>query len=148
MLVCKNCKKEKDKSAFSKHSGCKIGYDTSRCKTCKKSYYEWKNTPLEKKIYNRVKARAKEKNIAFDLDLSDIVIPDACPVLNHTFIYGDLDWTYSVDRQNPNGGYTKDNILIISNKANRAKNNLTLDEFRKVLSYMEGIENNAQFTNN
>lgn len=141
MLTCKKCGKEKSKAEFSVHSSCKSGYDTSSCKACKKAAHDWKQVPIEKRIYHRVKARAKEKNLDFDLDLSDIVIPDKCPVFNHEFIYNDTDWTYSVDRKDPIKGYVKGNIMIISNKANRAKNNLSIDEFKLVLAYMEGIKN-------
>lgn len=71
----------------------------------------------------------------FDLDLEDIVIPDVCPVLGHRFIYGDSDWTYSIDRVDNELGYVKGNIAIVSNKANRIKNSATKKELEAVLSY-------------
>ena len=99
-FVCKKCGKKKDSSHFSKHSGCKSGYDISRCKYCKKSEYDWSQVPLNKRIFNRAKSRAKKKGWDFNITLSDIIIPEKCPVFNNPLIYGDLDWTPSIDRIN------------------------------------------------
>lgn len=40
-------------------------------------------------MWSRAKKRAKIKNIPFDIEISDIIIPDVCPVFNIPFIIGD-----------------------------------------------------------
>lgn len=134
-LLCKACGEEKGSSSFSAHSGCVSGYDTSRCKSCKKSAYDWAQVPIERRIYNRIKTRAKHKGIEFNLSLEDIVLPSECPVFRVPFDYGHPDWTYSVDRIAPDKGYTKGNILIVSNKANRIKSDATPEELRIVAEF-------------
>lgn len=67
-----------------------------------------------------------------------------CPVFNVPLKFGDKnDRTYSpsLDRLDPHGGYTVENVRIISWKANRLKSNATSTELEAVVAYMkkEGI---------
>lgn len=140
MLICKNCGKEKSENDFSVHIQCKSGYDISRCKACKKSAFDWKKQPLNKRIYNRAKARAKEKGIEFTIELSDITIPDVCPVFKIPFVYGDHGLTYSIDRIDPNKGYVKGNVIIMCNRANMMKNNATLEEVELLYLWMKSLK--------
>lgn len=135
MLLCKACLIEKDEDCFSKKAQCKAFRDTSRCKDCKKAAWDWKQTPVEKRIFNRIAARARKHNLAFNLTIEDINLPELCPVLKKPFIYGDWEWTYSVDRIDNNKGYVKGNIIIVSNRANRLKNNATLEDFEAIIEY-------------
>jgi len=75
-LICKNCGKTKDSSKFSQHKGCKSGFDISRYKLCKKSALDYSKVSIEKRMYHRAKSRDKSKNIEFDLEFDDIVIPE------------------------------------------------------------------------
>lgn len=134
-LLCKTCNKHRPESDFSKHKSCVGGFDTSRCKPCKKARADWAKVPLEKRIYNRAKSRAKKMGRDFDISLEDIVIPNRCPVLNVEFVYGDPDWTYSIDRLDNSKGYVKGNIIIVSNRANKLKNNATKEELQNVLDF-------------
>ena len=89
-------------------------------------------------LYKSAKQRSKKYNIPFNLELNDIVIPDVCPVLGIQLVQGDgvsFDGSPTVDRILPQLGYTKGNIIIISMKANRIKNNATLNELKKVYEY-------------
>lgn len=89
-------------------------------------------------LYKSAKSRSKKYNIIFNLELNDIVIPDMCPVLGIQLVQGDkvsFDGSPTVDRIIPELGYTKGNIIIVSMKANRIKNNSTLDELKKVYEY-------------
>lgn len=138
ILHCKTCDQDKDSSEFSPHKQCASGFDISRCKPCKKAKVSWAKQPLDKKIFNRAKHRAKIKGWDFDIELSDIILPINCPVFGKPLIYGDIDWAYSIDRTDSTKGYVKGNITIMSNKANRAKNNLTVEEMTLVLEYMKG----------
>ena len=83
---------------------------------------------IEYRMLARAKNRAKAKGLDFDLELSDIVIPEVCPLLGIPLIKGDgkiHDGSPSLDRKDPKRGYTKDNVWIISQLANKIKNNAT-----------------------
>ncbi len=43
----------------------------------------------------------------------------------------------TLDRVVPSLGYVKGNVRVISFRANRLKNNATIDEIRAILAYME-----------
>lgn len=108
---------------------------------------DWhRNNPIRSYLL-AAKKRAKDKGIPFDLEESDIIFPPLCPVLE---IPIDLiktdgprrrsDNTPSLDRLNPSKGYVKGNIQVISWRANRLKNDATLDELERIVKY---IKNNT-----
>ena len=97
-------------------------------------------------IWCYVKKRATQKGIVFDLDVEDIPeIPLMCPVLGIEIkankISAPLDSSPSLDRINPNLGYVKGNVRIISNRANRIKADATADEVELILKDLRRIEN-------
>lgn len=73
----------------------------------------------------------------------DIGIPEFCPILGVKLIpYGkDLkartNNSATIDRIIPSRGYVRGNIQVISFRANRIKNNATLDELKAIIAYME-----------
>lgn len=87
--------------------------------------------------------RAKTKGLPFDLTREDIVIPEFCPVLGFRLEWGrgQMGWRNmlapSLDRVNPQLGYVRGNVKVISNRANHLKSNGTISEMRAVLAYME-----------
>jgi hypothetical protein len=96
-------------------------------------------------LWCQAKRRAKKKNLEFDLKPEDIIeIPKICPVLGIPIFVGDgklTDNSPTVERIDNNKGYTKENVIIISYKANRIKNNATLEELKKVVRFYEKIQN-------
>jgi hypothetical protein len=86
---------------------------------------------LESGMLLRARKRAKEKGLDFNIELSDIIIPEYCPLLNvkltanerHNYRYNP-----SLDRIDSSKGYIKGNIQVISNLANVMKNNATPEE--------------------
>ena len=104
------------------------------------------NSQVEKRIHSRVKSRAKKMGIPFNLEVSDIVIPEACPVLGIKLVTTNQGQGYhtnspSLDKIDPNKGYTKGNVRVISARANLLKNDATAHELRLVLVDLERIEN-------
>jgi hypothetical protein len=103
---------------------------------------EWKiqRNKRRKELYSQnhllyllkaVKYRAKKQGLIFSLTSSDLVIPEFCPLLNIPLKKGNNkpdDFSPNIDRINPNEGYTKENCWIISHRANRIKNNASLEE--------------------
>ena len=95
-------------------------------------------------MWSRAKKRAKEKSIPFEIEVSDIIIPDMCPVLGIKFVVssngkGPGDTSPSLDRIDSKLGYTKENVKVISFKANRIKSDAEVNDVEKVLEYMKSM---------
>jgi hypothetical protein len=88
------------------------------------------------------KARAKRDGRIFDLKKSDITIPSHCPVLGLLLECGTREVhenAPTLERINPNGDYVKDNVIVISYRANRIKNDASLQELAAVLSFFSKL---------
>lgn len=103
------------------------------------------NNPQSTKLalLRSAKQRAKSRGLDFNIDASDIDLPDKCPLLgiplfssykgeNKTY-----DNSYSIDRIDPRKGYIKGNVWVISYKANRIKNDATLDELETLVKNLK-----------
>lgn len=150
-LVCKSCrKKQVSKSrqklyANRKQKGlctkcgnkaiegylyCSSCYDKKR-KIAKKMTLS--QSP-EKRILYGARTRAKKQSLECNLTYEDIKIPDKCPILGipiFTTWTGKCGPNYNsptIDRLDNTKGYTRDNINIISWRANRIKKDATLEE--------------------
>lgn len=94
---------------------------------------------FELHLWRSAKQRAIRKGYTFNLDVENIKIPDKCPVFNVPFIYGtagSYQYSPSLDRINSSGGYTKDNIQIISMKANTMKSSATKQELSQFANWV------------
>ena len=84
------------------------------------------------RLWAACKQRAAISELEFDLEVEDIVIPKTCIYLGCTItnIYGEgRVWSNaSVDRIDPDIGYVKGNIQVISDLANRMKQNASVDQ--------------------
>jgi len=95
------------------------------------------------KMWRVAKTNAKRLHREFAITLDDIVIPEYCPLLKikldeHSKI---IDNIPSLDRINNNLGYIKENILVVSWRANRIKSNYSLDELKIMTNNLEKILN-------
>lgn len=95
------------------------------------AYYLWHNA----------RDRARKKNLPFNIELSDVVVPEKCPVLG-TDIYTSAHGmsrlhSPSLDRLVPSLGYVKGNVRVISLRANSIKNDASPGELRKVADWLE-----------
>jgi len=87
----------------------------------------------------QVRKRAKQKGWECTITHEDIRIPEHCPVLGIKLKNGVgkfCDASPSVDRLDSSKGYTPDNILVISYRANRIKCDANLSEILLVADYM------------
>jgi hypothetical protein len=92
-----------------------------------------KTKTQEYRLYFLAKQRANQKNINFNLDVDDIIIPEYCPILNLKLRKNHKGWAPdapTLDRIIPEKGYVKGNVKVISGKANVMKNNATLKELK------------------
>lgn len=90
------------------------------------------------------KNRSKKKNLDFNIDVSDIVIPETCPVLGIPLYLGNRILSPNsptIDRIDSSKGYVKGNVRVISSRANTLKNNATLEELRLVYEDSKKLSN-------
>jgi hypothetical protein len=86
-----------------------------------------------------------EHNYCIDLKVEDIVIPPFCPVFGYRLErnLGGKTAKFnspSVDRIDPLKGYTKDNVQVLSYKANCMKNNATNEELLKFAEWILSLK--------
>lgn len=139
--LCTKCGRILPFSAFGKHSKGLFGIDC-RCRECRKpkSAAGYIHRSYEHHIFDRARSRASKKGLDFDIEVSDIVIPEFCPALGIPLVRatGHLtDNSPSIDRIDSTKGYIKGNIAIISNRANRIKSNSTPTELRRIANWAE-----------
>ncbi len=102
----------------------------------------WISHP-EELLWRNARARAKKLGLPFSITIEDIVIPVFCPVLGIRLQRGEKKYgpaSPSLDRKTPELGYTRDNILVISWRANEIKGNATAEELQAVAIYAWMIE--------
>jgi hypothetical protein len=153
---CTCCKEIKPLSEFNKDKTKKDGL-VSRCRSCvskrMKVYHDankdkarayreknkdkiternkaYKEANREQSHWQQIKQRALKKRLAFDLTVEDVSNYDTCPVFGWKLErgLGKQRNSPSIDRIDPKGGYTKDNIQIMSDKANTMKQDATPEE--------------------
>lgn len=110
---------------------------------CSKYYQTWRRKNPEQYMYNSAKRRAKEKNLDFNIEVSDIIIPEYCPILGIKLEMGDMRSkgnSPSLDRRDNSKGYVKGNICVISNKINHCKADLSADNIKALYRYVSGLD--------
>lgn len=103
---------------------------------------DWVLNNFEKNLLGAARRNARSKKLEFSIELSDIVIPETCPVFGFR-LEKRRDKGYnqpSLDRIDNTKGYVKGNVWVISYKANRLKNNATLEELRMLVKALEKFE--------
>jgi hypothetical protein len=96
----------------------------------------------EYKMLARAKSRAKKNNLAFNIELDDIVIPERCPLLGIKIESTEVRNSPnnpSLDKIIPKKGYIKGNVWVISNRANTLKNDATLQELKTLVENLEAL---------
>jgi len=153
MKICSKCKIPKDVNDFYKS---KVGKDglQSRCKDCMRIadaparaayarrnkvkvnaiHKRWADKNPERIILIHAKTNAKRKGVPFNLTVKDISIPKYCPYLGIELKRG----TSSIDEIIPGLGYIPGNIQIISEQANRMKNDATPEQLVMFAKYVLG----------
>ena len=102
-------------------------------------------TRVVKQMVRAAKARSIKAGVPFNITTKDITIPHECPVLGIPLIVGAAkasDNSPSLDRVVPIFGYVKGNILVISNRANRIKNDATPTELEQVAKFFRNFMSN------
>jgi len=145
LCKCSECNKEKliSSDIFRGRKpvvscGCRkaAGYTHPRANPTKKN---------ETRLLNYARRNARRRGEECTLELKDIFIPEYCPVLGIKLEPGShshQDCSPSVDRIDSTKGYTKNNIWIISARANRIKNNATIEEIGMLYEALKSLTKN------
>ena len=99
-----------------------------------------------KTVYTSLKASAKKRGIPFTLtltDLNELTFPISCPILGIPLRYNKgqaQDNSISIDRIDSSRGYERDNIIVVSWKANRLKNNATIKDIEDISRFYRELQ--------
>ena len=153
---CNQCGITKSLNEFNKNKTKPQGV-SSECRECekkRKAIYRKENPEkpkeyfrknVKKDLLNKAKQRSNKRGIPFLLEEKDIPdFPDTCPVLGIPVFRSEgraTDNSPSMDRIVPSKGYVRGNVRIISERANRLKNNATAEEMKLVYEDLLKIEN-------
>ena len=142
LLKCSACQREKPRGEYV-GGGRKEDAHRRFCRACR----ELLKTPRGQwelwciKALGRAKLRAKRDGKRYDLTLSHLmtIIPrdGQCPVFKKPLVLDikDMLWNPSLDRVDNGGGYTQDNVVIVSNLANRSKGPLTNSQLLELSTF-------------
>lgn len=107
------------------------------------------NTEIERlkgKMLVRSRTRAKQLNIDFNIDQSDLIFHEYCLILNIKLEYSvkipNNIYAASLDRIDNSKGYIKGNVMIISVLANTMKSNASIEQLKLFCSNMNDIIKN------
>lgn len=143
-MECKHCN-----AAFEKHH-----YKQVFCQPqCKLDYWKdpefqkvyqmtHKKANPEKRLWKAAKDRSNKSGIPFDIEVSDVVIPEVCPILGIELICGvgsgkgSQPGSMSLDKIVPELGYVKGNVQVICFKANSMKRDATKEELIKFANWI------------
>ena len=145
-MICKACGHELPFGVFRINRKCRWGRERMRrpCQSDHASLWlktnpgknaehgrAFRRNSTAKYMVGNAKMRAKLKGLPFGITASDIVIPDACPILGIPLVIGAGHHTAnspSIDRVVPSLGYVKGNFQIISLRANIMKSDASIKE--------------------
>lgn len=124
-----------------------LSYDCKECRTKynaergHETYKRYKDKDRIKFMFLSTQRRARQKQIDFNLVLEDIVIPETCPVLGIPLLFGDKisDNTPTIDRIVNTEGYTKENSVVISWRANTLKKDASISEIQQISKFYTHI---------
>ena len=139
---CKRCGMAKNVDQFPRDKR-QIDGIGKWCKECHVEYRQANPVLVQTAhMVKKARQRAKDKELAFNIDNDFIrsIIPSHCPIFGTR-----LEWSCnrggaahslpnspSLDRIDPLKGYVKGNVWIISNRANRIKNDASHEELKLV----------------
>lgn len=95
----------------------------------KKATQKYLQNNPKKRMFFTARSRAKKHGMEFTIREADILIPDTCPYLGvpltHAYGEGRVQSNASLDRIDSALGYVPGNVQVISDLANRMKQDAT-----------------------
>lgn len=155
--ICQQCLSEKPLTTENFHYRSDTLKFRSKCRDChkarcharhqtrsdeqrQKDAARYMSTPAPERLWKLAKARAAKKEIEFDIAISDIVVPERCPIFESIILNShDLHSCPTLDRIDNRLGYVRGNVHVISHRANSIKGFATYDELTAVANYISGL---------
>ena len=143
--VCKTCGKIKPEEEFYRnrrglHPNCK------RCYVEKNKVYQsrYRDSNRFAIRMRSCRARAKEKSLAFDIDTDYIVSiwTGICPVFKTELDINSKRGQKGhaqLDKIDPKLGYIRGNVVWLSERANRIKDDATTEDLEKLLQWLKSL---------
>lgn len=91
-------------------------------------------------MLSNARTRAKRAGVPCTITAGDIIVPSHCPILGIPLARrlgrkGGCDQSPSLDRIVPELGYVPGNIVVVSRRANRIKNDATIEELAAIADF-------------
>lgn len=90
---------------------------------------KWRENNPKKRLIFSTRQSAKLKNLEHNIDESDLLLPEFCPLIGIKIDYsagnGKTMQKPSIDRIDPTKGYIKGNVEVVSSLANTMKSKAT-----------------------
>lgn len=136
---CIDCGEDKGEECFFSP---KWHFKSDRCVVCHYTGPNSKALYLRKLLID-ARCRSKKKNLPFDITEEDLLslAPEHCPITNQKLHYmhrkfnKDYMNCASIDRVDSSKGYTKDNVRIISFRANALKSSCSFEDLLNMQNY-------------
>jgi hypothetical protein len=129
---CKKCILSKENVRYQK-------MDENEKKQYSQKQREWRSNNIIKYRVESAKHRAIRKGISFEIN-EDIILQKLkeqnglCYISKKPLLLKENDWYgVSLDRLDSNLGYTIENTILVTKFVNSSKNELSLDEYKKLL---------------
>ena len=138
MKKCNHCGIEKPLIEFHADKN-RVDGRKNTCASCVVSEQKERHTQdYRKYLLRTARHRAKKANLPFNITEEDLELVDTCPVLGIPLELGKHNNpnSPSIDKVNPELGYVKGNVHVISRRANTIKNNATEEELLAVAKYV------------
>ena len=107
--------------------------------------HKWAIEHPEQYLLQGARRRSKAKGLDLTIEVSDIQIPEVCPLLGIPIVKGShaparkggpTPNSPTLDRKDPSKGYVKGNVWVISWRANKLKSDATLEELEKMVAVL------------
>lgn len=143
--ICKSCRNKEKREYTAKHPG--HGYEAKkrwRANNRDRIKGDYAKSP-QSFMLSRARQRAKQRGLEFNIGVDDVNVnvPEFCPVLGIRLQVGASVVTNSspsLDRIDPARGYVKDNVWVISHRANTIKNDATVEELEAVVAALKRLK--------
>ena len=145
--TCSRCKRPEGEVEFYERAR---GGRRGRCKRCmckeQRVHREVFASAHPKRVMlNNAATRARKAGVPFELTESDFEIPAVCPVLGIPLEpgkgrRGPRDHSPTLDRVIPTRGYVRDNVVVVSWRANRLKSDGTMTELETIVRFYRAAE--------
>lgn len=148
-MRCRKCLKKLPRESFNRNDKSDRSKYHHTCRKCQKLETEarrkskpwyFKNVTM---MLSNAKIRAAKHGVPFSLKRSDIIVPLVCPVFGTPFkpqsdsqrSYFSRSMAMSLDRIVPAKGYVKDNVIVVSCRANSLKSDATPAELISLAAF-------------